>query len=132
MIRFFAITTSLLMLFQSVNLHMTDLLELDELATHYRFHAEEYGDNFLVFLSKHYGELKTEHEQNHQEEEKEHQKLPFKHQCPSVLPLVFVPNSILESPSAIEASLGAASNFHYAIAYTSRSVDGPFHPPKRA
>ena len=63
-----SIAISLLILFQSFNIHLDDVIELDELIEHAQFHSAEYGDNFFVFISKHYGELKAEHNQQHQEE----------------------------------------------------------------
>ncbi len=54
-------------------------MQLDELIEHAQFHKQEYGDTFFVFPSKHYGELKAEHSKNHQEEQKDHEQLPF--QC---------------------------------------------------
>lgn len=68
-----------LILFQGMHLGINDLVQIDELIEHARFHQEQYGDNFFVFLSKHYGELKAEHEKNHQEEVPEHEQLPFQY-----------------------------------------------------
>ena len=60
---------SLLILLQGANVHFKDLVELGELMEHYQFHNEEYGDNFIVFFSKHYRELKASHSDKHQEEQ---------------------------------------------------------------
>jgi len=122
----------LLILFQSFNIHINDVLELDALVEHYQFHSEEYGDDFMVFLSKHYGELKAEHHQKHQEEQQEHEELPFQQQCTSLSPLVFIPNEVLVHLSRSEVPTTKTDDFHYLASYTSRWGDGPFQPPRLA
>ena len=127
------IGTAMLILLQSINLHLKDLVELGELVEHYQFHNDEYGDNFMVFVSKHYGELKASHSQKHQEEQKDHEKLPFQNQqAPSAQPLVFVlvGDSFISSNS--EIPLASKGNFHYQISYSHIWGDDPFQPPKHA
>ncbi|NAY91443.1 hypothetical protein GTQ34_05900 [Muricauda sp. JGD-17] len=130
--KFLAIGTALLILLQSINIHFNDLVELDELVEHYQYHNEEYGDNFLVFLSKHYGKQKADHSQKHQEEQEDHEKLPFQHQTQCSQLLVFVVNAkpILESRS--EMPMTTSGNFHYQKSYSSIWSDSPFQPPKHA
>ncbi len=118
---------SLLILLQSVNIHFKDLVELGQLFEHYQFHNEEYGDNFMVFVSKHYGELKASHSEKHQNE---HEKLPFQHQTQCAQPLVFVlePDNFIDSRS--EVPVATKGNFHYQMSYSLVWGDGPFQPPK--
>lgn len=130
MTKIFSIVISAFVLLQSINIHFNDLLDLDELLEHYEFHNQVYGDNFLVFVSKHYGQLKTEHIQKHQEEQQEHEDLPFQQQGNSIVLVVFIPNQILEYPSQLEISLDKKRNFHYTVSYTSLWIDGPFQPPR--
>ena len=77
--KLFSIFFSFLMLFQSVNINVCDISQIDEFIEHAQFHKEKYGDNFFVFISKHYGNLSVEHSKKHQEEKKEHENLPFNH-----------------------------------------------------
>lgn len=124
---------SLLILLQSVNIHFKDLVELGQLVEHYQFHNKEYGDSFMVFVSKHYGELKTSHNQKHQEEQQEHEKLPFQHQTQcAAQSLVFVlePSNFIDSRS--EVPVATKGNFHYQMSYSLVWGDGPFQPPKHA
>ncbi len=79
MIKLFSIATSCLILIQSLNIDINDIVQLDELIEHSNFHSEAYGDSFFSFIGKHYGELKQEHSKQHQEEKKEHEQLPFSH-----------------------------------------------------
>lgn len=124
---------SMLILLQGANIHLKDLAELGQLIEHYQFHHEEYGDSFVVFVSKHYGELKASHSEKHQEEQKDHEKLPFQHQqAPCTQQLVFIlgtdnfmySNAIIPVPSK--------GNFHYQMSYPLVWVDHPFQPPRNA
>lgn len=72
--KLFAILFSTLIFFQSTNLLASDVVSISELIEHAELHKERYGDNFMVFLSKHYGELKESHKEQHQNEEQEQQK----------------------------------------------------------
>ncbi len=123
---------SLLILLQGASIHLTDLVELGRLVEHYQFHSEEYGDDFMVFVSKHYGELKVAHSEKHQEEQKEHEKLPFQHQSQCAQPLVFVLNADNFINSRTEIPIVSKGNFHYQMSYSLVWGDGPFQPPKYA
>ena len=132
MTKLFSITISLLVLFQSVSIPINDLLELDELLEHYQFHAEEYGDSLVVFLSKHYGDLKSEHHQEHQEEKEEHEELPFQHQYVSPSIVVFI---VVDAPQYISEAEVVGDNkrdFYYSVSYNSLSGESPFQPPRQA
>ncbi len=132
MIKLTSIAVSLLILVQSFNIHFNDIIELDELMEHAQFHAEEYGDNFLVFISKHYGELKTEHSQKHQEEKEEHEQLPFQHQCNAASLSAFVLNQVTDYPVEIDLVFDRNSNYFYQAYYHSLAQDGLFQPPRHA
>ncbi len=130
MLKLTSIAVSLLILVQSFNVHASDLIELDELIEHAQFHSEEYGDNFFVFISKHYGELKAEHNQEHQEEKEQHEQLPFQHQCQSPSMYAVVLNRIMETTSFLDPSVHASANYFYQASYHSLFPEGLFQPPK--
>jgi len=132
MVKLISIAISLLILVQSFNIHISDIVELDELVEHAQFHAEEYGDNFFVFISKHYGELKAEHSQKHQEEKEDHEQLPFQHQCQTASLSVFVLNQATEYPLEIDVVIDRASNYFYQSSYHSLVQEGLFQPPRQA
>ena len=46
---------ALLILFQGTFWNMDDVSRIGVLIEHAKFHADAHGDNFFVFLSKHYG-----------------------------------------------------------------------------
>ncbi|SDQ18281.1 hypothetical protein [Flagellimonas zhangzhouensis] len=123
---------SLLILLQGTSIHLKDLVEIGQFVEHYQFHSEEYGDNLMVFVSKHYGELKASHSEKHQEEQKEHEKLPFQHQSPCAQPLVFVLDSDNFIETRSDTPLVVKGNFHYQMSYSHIWGDDPFQPPKHA
>lgn len=122
---------STIILVQSFNIHFSDIVELDELVEHAQFHASEYGDNFFVFLSKHYGELKADHNQKHQEEREDHERLPFQHQCQSALLSAFVINQTADYPLDIDVVVNRDSNYFYQASYHSLAQEGLLQPPRR-
>lgn len=127
-----AILLSGFILVQSFHVLTEDILQLDELLEHAQFHKQEYGDNFFVFISKHYGELKTEHSKNHQEEQNEHEQLPFQCQGHCITIIAFLPfnNSNhfydYENPKSIESS------FYYLNLYSSLHKKELLQPPRHA
>ncbi len=84
MSKLFSISLSLIIVFQSIGITFVDIVQIDEFIEHAKFHSEEYGDNVFVFISKHYGKLKVDHEKQHQEEKEEHEQLPFQNQYVSI------------------------------------------------
>lgn len=119
-----------MLLFQSFNLDMIDVAQLDEFLTHAQFHKEKYGDNLLVFISKHYGELKTQHDLEHREEQKDHEELPFNHQTCSHFTSAFLLNgsdfAIPKTPLIADTS----SNFFYQESNGQIENSDIFQPPK--
>ncbi len=132
MFKLTSIAVSLLILVQSFNIHFSDIVELDELVEHAQFHAEEYGDNFFVFISKHYGELKAEHSQKHKEEQQEHEQLPFQHQCQTASLSAFVLYKVADYPLEVDLVIDLESNYYYQNSYHSLAQEELFQPPRQA
>lgn len=132
MSKLLAILLSLIMLTQSLRVDFDDIVQLDELIEHAQFHKAEYGDNFLVFISKHYGELKEDHSKNHQEEEKEHEQLPF--QCHDHVPSIssFVIQNDYLKIETFEYFALKDSRFHYQPSESTLHKKGLLQPPKHA
>ena len=128
----FAISFSLLIVFQSVGFGMQDIFMLGRLVQHAEYHSENYGDDYLTFFEKHYGTLKAEHQKNHNEEEQEHQELPFQHTSCNhlVAELILVTFEIPFLKPVISSQ--TASNFHYQNLYSSLEKSSIFQPPKFA
>jgi len=131
MIRLISISLSLLILVQSFNISIGEFVEMDELIEHARFHSEEYGDNFLVFLSKHYGELKNEHSEQHQEEQQEHEELPFQQQIHSSTLSAFVIHDQDISTINPNYTVQTSRNYFYRDSHSFFIEKGLFQPPRQ-
>jgi len=114
---------------QSASIAASDILQLDELIEHAQFHKQEYGDSFFVFLSKHYGEQKAEHSKNHQEEQKDHEQLPFQYQGHTLI-LVALIDSENSLFNTIEIADSAEFNFHYLSSFSTLHKKGLLQPPR--
>lgn len=127
-----SISLSAILLLQGFNFGLPDLLRVDDLLEHASFHADTYGDSFAIFLSKHYGELKDQHNKEHQEEEKEHEKLPFNHQaCAHSFTGFVLTNSSFDTLKFSVASVKTPI-FFYENSYSSPGESGIFQPPRIA
>lgn len=126
------ISLSLLVFFQSIGIGVSDIFMLTDLVSHAQFHAEEYGDDFFTFFEKHYGSLKEEHHQKHQEEDSQHENLPFQHSTTSQ----GIPEVILLSDDFLIKKTGIFANeksyYQYNVFYSSIDRTTPFQPPKTA
>ncbi|MGB5942688.1 MAG: hypothetical protein WBG71_07380 [Leeuwenhoekiella sp.] len=131
--RILATCAALIVLAQSFNLSLSDVVHFDDLLKHYEYHQETFGDNLFVFLSKHYGEHKAEHIANHQEEREDYEKLPFEHHCcvHTVIPFVNTPNTGLPIPK-ITPDDREQSNFYYQNTYSFSEKHSVFQPPRFA
>ncbi|APY08578.1 hypothetical protein BWZ20_09810 [Winogradskyella sp. J14-2] len=127
-----AILLSSFILIQSFQISIDDIMQLDELIEHAQFHKQEYGDNFFVFLSKHYGELKAEHTEHNHKEQSDHEQLPFQCQGHYVSLLAIVQSPFQPSSDTFEISPTTEANFHYLNLYASISNTQLLQPPRQA
>lgn len=130
--RIVAIGTALLIFCQGINLQFKDLVELDILVEHYQFHVQAHGDDLISFLSKHYGKEKDSHNLAHQEEQQQHEKLPFQQQSQGHQPLVlpFGQAHLLQTRN--EPPGDSNVNFHYQDNYSTLLGERHFQPPRHA
>lgn len=132
MIRLLAIFLSLSVFSQSVGIVVSDFFMLKDLIEHANFHSEKYGDNFLTFFEKHYGALKAEHQEEHQEEKPQHEKLPFQHNnCNHKLSEVVVVGYDFPIKNTL-VSYASEHHFHYKNLYHFLESVPIFQPPKIA
>ena len=132
MIRLGAIFLASLMLVQSFGIAFADLVQLDELMEHARFHKEQYGDDFISFFAKHYGEQKEEHHNKHQEEQSEHDQLPFQNTSQLISLQTLDKPNFFSVPVPPISELETALNFHYLLTTYSLHPTGVFQPPRQA
>ena len=133
MIRLTSILLSSLMLLQSLHFGVSDLTQLDELLEHASYHQQQFGDSFLTFLSKHYGDQKEKHQQDQGEEQHDHEQLPFQ-QVPQHISghsHFYVPGRILWE-SQLEYGESQSHNFYYQSGSPAVHTDGIFQPPRLA
>ena len=133
MLRLTSILLSSLMLLQSLHLGIRDLVQLDELMEHARFHRQQYGDSFLTFLAKHYGDQKEDHDREQWEEQHEHEQLPFQQHLQQLLGHThyflahnFIWNSL---PDYQESQMHL---FYYHLRSPRIFEDGVFQPPRHS
>lgn len=81
------------MLLQSFGYSLDFIYKLNEIYEHAEFHKAEYGDDLVLFLSKHYGEQMMTHQEEHKEEQGEHEELPFKQLSNSLCSTIFIVNA---------------------------------------
>ena len=107
-----------------------ELAQIDELIEHARFHKAEHGDNFFVFLSKHYGEQKAEHDKTHHEEKEDHEQLPFncQHQLLSSIVFIIQKRSFINDGHEIE--IKEKSQFFYLSPVSNYFKKGILQPPQ--
>lgn len=130
--KLFSIALSFVLLLQSFGLHMNDIVQLDEFIEHAQFHSDQYGDNVIVFISKHYGELKAAHDMEHQEEKNDHEQLPFQKHCQLTSLIVFNINTFddtIKIPINLESRI---YNFHYQAPSSSLHVQSILQPPRNS
>lgn len=132
MSKLIAIALSSIILIQSLNFGVDDIAQLDDLIEHAQFHKKEHGDNFLVFLSKHYGELKAEHDKEHHEEKEEHEKLPFQCQGHASIIIASLPQNSGTNFNEFEILNSLESSFYYLNLYASLHETELLQPPKHA
>jgi len=117
-------------LLQSFGVNLGDLAQIDEFVEHAQFHSEQYGDNVIVFISKHYGELKAAHDDEHQEESEDHENLPFKHHSQVFSMTDFVLTAQKEALKTPDFSEFKIHEFHYQSPSSSVYLEGRFQPPR--
>lgn len=134
MLKVFSISFSVLILIQSFGISINDIVQIDEFIAHAQFHSEQYGDNVLVFISKHYGSLKADHEKEHQEEQEEHEKLPFnQNNCIHGIAIVaFIEHAQNNNSFLPELFEFKANNFYYQEPVSSLHSHGLFEPPRHS
>lgn len=132
MSKLFSISFSLIILTQSFGISISDISQIDEFIEHAQFHSEQYGDNVFVFISKHYGELKKDHNKEHQEEKEDHEQLPFQHHSHNSSVIAYILNNPKEEFKIADFSEFKVHNFFYQEPTSSLHLKGLFQPPRQS
>jgi hypothetical protein len=118
------------MLFQSMNIHLEDMVSIKEFFEHAQLHKQNHNDSFLTFISKHYGDLKEIHKKEHQEEEKNHEHSPINHNCSSQLPVDLAFEVYQIHIPKISLEIESQSNFYYKDLFSTFEKEKIFQPPR--
>jgi len=125
-----SILIAVLFLLQSSQICFEDFQRVDALLQDVSFHQTKYGDNFFVFLSKHYGELKESHKKQHQEEEQEHQHPPLSGDCHTQGQPVVIWQVQIPFLPVIYHQIEVTQNFYYHDLHSTFEKPSVFQPPK--
>jgi hypothetical protein len=125
-----AYTIGVLLLSQSMNVHIGELAQLDDFVEHAQYHQKEYGDDWFTFIKKHLGSDKERHLQ--QDHPDKHEKLPqHDHLCSNVLPLVILQDKVAFNILKQNKQVGKTT-FHYLEDYSFLAQKDFFQPPRFA
>lgn len=110
---------------------MSDIFMLNDLVEHAHYHSEKYGDDFFTFFEKHYGALKTEHDNSTQEDSR-HENLPFQHNnCHHLIAEVIIVEYEFYLKKS-QVSYDTNPHFYYQDLYSFLERTSIFQPPQTA
>ena len=130
--RLLSFILSVLILFQSMSFTVQQMAQIDDLIEHARLHKTEYGDSFFVFLSKHYGQLKTQHESDQKDKDHDHEQLPFNCQSQILTSVVFFDYKTSECQENEVDVLKIKEQFFYLSPVSDFLKEGLLQPPRSA
>ncbi len=114
-----------LMLSQVFQLDLSQFVKIQNLAEHYQFHQQEFGDDFWTFVDLHYGKNQNEHEDEHSD----HEHLPVNdchHFCHHS---VYLSTNTYEIPSLI-SNISSEVNISHSESFSFLPTSEVFQPPK--
>lgn len=117
-----------LIFFQSFNLSFEDFSRLSALVEHVSYHQKTYGDSFIDFLSEHYGNSASSHNDEHQE----HKDLPFKDHHQTCHTHINFTLQVLCFSLDYEPFIEIPFNFYYSESSSLFEKPSFFQPPKLA
>lgn len=117
-----------LLLLQTSDISFDDIIKVKNLYEHASYHKKQYGDSFWQFLSEHYGNKTTQHQNKH----KEHKNLPLKHVQDGLhINASFTTYACSFNLQSI-ISLNTNAGFFYQESYTFHKKISIFQPPRFA
>ena len=127
MYKIISIILTFLILSQTSEVSIVDVLKVKNLYEHAKFHQELYGDTLLDFLSEHYGDGNIDHKNDHQD----HDNLPFKHTsktCSHNILLFTI--DFMHQELEIDTSLDSSVNFFYRETTSVFELNSILQPPQ--
>lgn len=120
-----------LILFQGIFANTNLIFEISELTEDYQLHKKKYDDNLTTFISKHFGDLKESHKEQHQKEHEQH-KHPVQNNTGSSLQVDFTLLAFSFTDKSIIEYDTSASNFNYIDLHSTFEKQKVFQPPRIA
>jgi hypothetical protein len=127
MYKIISIILTLLILSQTSEVSIVDVLKVKNLYTHVKFHQEHYGDTIIDFLTEHYGDGVVDHKNDH----RDHDNLPFKHSsktCSHNILLFTI--DLIHQELKIDSSLDSRVNFFYKETTSVYELNAILQPPQ--
>lgn len=121
---------SVSILIQGLNIHLSDMIELQVLLKHLEEHQASYGDDLFTFFDKHYGDLRQEHDQEKHEGSTEHEKLPFKHKVYQLSMSILINSFNRSERDPDPVPIVSVQNYFYLDNYSFLDQSDIFQPPK--
>ena len=128
MMKIISFSIASLILIQSFNIHMLDVLKLKNLMEHIEFHKSTYGDDVFAFVAKHYGYEKLKHE--NKDDKGEHEQLPFHHSTCFDTVVLYVFDLNRYQLKDLDNSDAALDTFFFQSAYSFMENSDIFQPPQ--
>ena len=119
-----------LILFQGIFTNTDILFEASELIEDYQLHKVKYGDNLSTFISKHFGDLKESHKQQHQKERKQHNH-PIQNNTGNSFQVDYTLVASFVMKNEIEIT-SSTSNYRYSDLLSTFEKQKIFQPPRFA
>lgn len=114
-----------LMLSQAFQIDWSQSSKFNNLTQHYKFHQEEFGDDFWSFVDLHYGKQQGEHEDEHSQ----HQQLPTNDYHNFYNYNVYLNTNNYEVPIAL-ISISSEVDISYTNSFSYLACSDIFQPPK--
>ncbi len=125
-----SIVLSFSILFQGLNLHVSDMLELQVMLEHLQEHQSSFGDDVFTFFDKHYGFLQAEHEEEDHKGSGKHENLPFKHKVCQFNMGTLIHISAHPEKGTDPVAIQSSRNYFYLDNYSFLDQTDIFQPPQ--
>lgn len=122
---------AIFILFQSMFANINILFEISEVVEDYNLHQTKYGDSLATFISKHFGDLKESHREQHKEEH-EHHNHPIQSELANSVQEVYVLQQYDFSLEGIVKIISKTDNFYYKNSFSNFEKQKIFQPPRIA
>lgn len=130
MLKLSALILSSVILLQSVIFSSSAVVEVANFIEHYSFHKQTQDDSFVEFVSKHYGDLKNQHNQDHPSEHQKHQQLPFNNINSTSHIFIGIIDFPFENSLVFESSSDYLNNFRYTDGVSTFNPLDLLQPPR--